>query len=86
MALYYEVGTLALIESLLENEAKTRFLHGFLELDLDLMLFGDLDVGFCQPMMQVSTFDPLLILYVCPLTKKVSVYNFNGRFIWTVIE
>ncbi len=29
-------------------------------------------------------FDPLLILYVCPLTKKWSVYNFNGRFIWTV--
>ncbi len=29
-------------------------------------------------------FDPLLILYVCPLTKKLSVYNFNGRFIWTV--
>ncbi len=28
-------------------------------------------------------FDPLLILYVCPLTKKWSVYNFNGRFIWT---
>ncbi len=26
-------------------------------------------------------FDPLLILYVCPLTKKWSVYNFNGRFI-----
>ncbi len=29
-------------------------------------------------------FDPLLILYVCPLTKKWSVYHFNGRFIWTV--
>ncbi len=29
-------------------------------------------------------FDPLLILYVCPLTKKWSVYNCNGRFIWTV--
>ncbi len=29
-------------------------------------------------------FDPLLILYVCPLTKKWSVYNFNSRFIWTV--
>ncbi len=29
-------------------------------------------------------FDPLLILYVCSLTKKLSVYNFNGRFIWTV--
>ncbi len=29
-------------------------------------------------------FDPLLILYVCPLTKKLSVYLFNGRFIWTV--
>ncbi len=28
--------------------------------------------------------DPLLIFYVCPLTKKWSVYNFNGRFIWTV--
>ncbi len=26
----------------------------------------------------------MLILYVCPLTKKWSVYNFNGRFIWTV--
>ncbi len=25
-----------------------------------------------------------LILYVCPLTKKLSVYNFNGVFIWTV--
>ena len=31
-----------------------------------------------------KVFDPLLILYVCPLTKKWSVYNFNGRFIWTV--
>ncbi len=31
-------------------------------------------------------FDPLLILYVCPLTKKSSVYNFNGRFIWTLRE
>ncbi len=29
-------------------------------------------------------FDPLLILYVCPLTKKCSVYYFNGRFILTV--
>ncbi len=29
-------------------------------------------------------FAPLLILYVCPLTKKWSVYNFNGRLIWTV--
>ncbi len=29
-------------------------------------------------------FDPLLILYICTLTKKWSVYNFNGRFIWTV--
>ncbi len=29
-------------------------------------------------------FDPLLILYVCPLTNKLLVYNFNGRFIWTV--
>ncbi len=29
-------------------------------------------------------FDPLLILYVCPLTKKWSVYNFNGWFIWTL--
>ncbi len=28
----------------------------------------------------------LLILYVCPLTKKWSVYHFNGRFIWTVRE
>ncbi len=26
----------------------------------------------------------LLILYTCPLAKKLSVYNFNGRFIWTV--
>ncbi len=32
----------------------------------------------------VKLFDPLLILYVCPLTKKWSVYNFNGRVIWTV--
>ncbi len=24
---------------------------------------------------------PLLILYFCSLTKKLSVYNFNGRFI-----
>ncbi len=31
-----------------------------------------------------NVFDPLLILYVCPLTKKLSVYNFNGRFIWKV--
>ncbi len=29
-------------------------------------------------------FDPLLNLYVCPLTKKWSVYNFNCRFTWTV--
>ncbi len=29
-------------------------------------------------------FDALLILYVCPLTKKWSVYNFNSRFILTV--
>ncbi len=29
-------------------------------------------------------FDPLLILYVYPLTKKWSVYTFNGMFIWTV--
>ncbi len=29
-------------------------------------------------------FDTLLILCVCPLTKKWSVYNFNGRCIWTV--
>uniref|UniRef100_A0A674CAE8 Tetraspanin-8-like n=1 Tax=Salmo trutta TaxID=8032 RepID=A0A674CAE8_SALTR len=26
-----------------------------------------------------KVFDTLLILYVCPLTKKGSVYNFNGR-------
>ncbi len=25
-----------------------------------------------------------MILYVCPPTMKLSVYNFNGRFIWTV--
>ncbi len=31
-----------------------------------------------------TLFDPLLILYVCPLTKKWSIYNFNGRFTWTV--
>ncbi len=31
-----------------------------------------------------TLFDPLLIFYVCPLTKKLSFYNFNGRFIWTV--
>ncbi len=29
-------------------------------------------------------FDPLLILYVCPLIKKLSIYNFNGRFILKV--
>ncbi len=29
-------------------------------------------------------FDLLLILYICPLTKKWSVYNFNRKFIWTV--
>ncbi len=28
--------------------------------------------------------DPLLIFYICPVTKKPSVYNFNGRFILTV--
>ncbi len=28
-------------------------------------------------------FDPLLILYVCPLTQKLSIYNFNDRFICT---
>ncbi len=31
-----------------------------------------------------TLFGPLLILYVCPLTKKWSDYNFNGRFTWTV--
>ncbi len=31
-----------------------------------------------------TIFDPLLILYVCSLTKKWSVLNLNGRFIWTV--
>ncbi len=31
-----------------------------------------------------NLFDPLLILYFCPMTKKWSVYNFNGRFICTV--
>ncbi len=31
-----------------------------------------------------KTFDPLLILYVCPLKNKWSVYNFNCWFIWTV--
>ncbi len=34
--------------------------------------------------MKERLFDPLLILYICPLTKKLSVYNFNGSFIWTV--
>ncbi len=29
-------------------------------------------------------FAPRLILYIWPLTKYLSVYNFNGRFIWTV--
>ncbi len=29
-------------------------------------------------------FDPLLILYICPLTKKLPVYNFNARFFLTV--
>ncbi len=32
-----------------------------------------------------GVFDPLLILYIWPLTKTLSVYNYcNGRFIWTV--
>ncbi len=31
-----------------------------------------------------NVFDPLLILNICPLTKKLSVYNFNGMFILTV--
>ncbi len=31
-----------------------------------------------------TIFYPLLILYVCSLTKKLSVYNFNSRFILTV--
>ncbi len=31
----------------------------------------------------VGVFDPLLILYVCPLTQKLSIYNFNDRFICT---
>ncbi len=43
-----------------------------------LCVWGELGVG--------GVFDPLLILYVCWLTKKCSVYNFNGRFIWTVSE
>ncbi len=34
----------------------------------------------------IQIFDPLLILYVCLLTNKWSVYSFNGRFIWTVRE
>ncbi len=29
-------------------------------------------------------FHPLLILCVCPLTKKWSVYHFNHRIIWTM--
>ncbi len=29
---------------------------------------------------------PCWFLYTCPLTKKWSVYNFNGRFIWTVTD
>ncbi len=33
-----------------------------------------------------NIFDPLLILYVCPLTKKWSVCNFNGRFILKVTD
>ncbi len=32
----------------------------------------------------VGKCDPLLILYVFLLTTKWSVYNLNGRFIWTV--
>ncbi len=34
----------------------------------------------------IKIFDPPLILYVCLLTNKWSVYSFNGRFIWTVRE
>ncbi len=32
----------------------------------------------------ISLIQFLMILYVWPLTKKWSVYNCNGRFIWTV--
>ncbi len=32
----------------------------------------------------IKIFDPPLILYVCLLTNKWSVYSFNGRFIWTM--
>ncbi len=38
----------------------------------------------CVYTVRKKKIDPLLILYVCPLTKKLSVYNFNVRFIWTV--
>ncbi len=39
---------------------------------------------FCLQKYEKYTYLSLLILYVCPLTKKRSVYHFNGRFIWAV--
>ncbi len=43
-----------------------------------------IDMYLCMFVQWEKRFDPLLILYVCPLTTKWSVYNFNGGFIWTV--
>ncbi len=48
------------------------------------MFFRSLSAVSSSSTVGEKLFDPLLILYVCPLTKKWSDYNFNGRFIWTV--
>ncbi len=43
-----------------------------------------LENKYCIYTVGGGIFNPLLILYVCPLTKKWSVYNINGRFILTL--
>ncbi len=45
---------------------------------------GIRDVEYIHAQWGKKLFDPLLILYISPLTKKLSVYNFNVRFTWTV--
>ncbi len=49
-----------------------------------LLLSEKLFLNFVVTVKKKKYIYPLLILYVCPLTKKLSVYNFNGRFIRTV--
>ena len=64
-----------LIAMVLGNLVSEHFVLFFMEI---------LETPFSMIQWGKKVFDPLLILYVCPLTNKWSVYNFNGRFIWTV--